>query len=324
MTTQLITASYNDAFAVNFTSDAWFNATAVGNFFGKNPVHWLRMREAAEYIVNLADMINNSNCGFLPQFNEISKLSSDSAASRAKLLKLVKNTGLVKTKAGSSENGGGSWFHPKLAIAFARWLDVKFSIWCDMQIEKILHPLPYGLKALPTEPLRKTTKALPGCLSLETQDEIKRLIQDRAATQPREKQASFVISMWSALGTHFGIKKEKGDKIPAYKHIPEGARLECLSLIARLSADDLVTLTRDQFEEKINERIKALPAPAKVGDYFTKQEVEQLIELKLKQHDKPKPPQPRIDVSKKVEVNCRFTLDDLIFVLEKNGLSVGH
>lgn len=45
---------------------------------------------------------------------------------------------LVVTKKGSPENGGGSWFHPKLSVPFARWLDVKFSIWCDMQIEKIV------------------------------------------------------------------------------------------------------------------------------------------------------------------------------------------
>jgi len=28
--------------------------------------------------------------------------------------------------------------HPKLGVAFARWLDVRFSIWCDMQIDNIL------------------------------------------------------------------------------------------------------------------------------------------------------------------------------------------
>ena len=36
MTTQLITASYNDAISINFTSDAWFNATQVAKHFGKD------------------------------------------------------------------------------------------------------------------------------------------------------------------------------------------------------------------------------------------------------------------------------------------------
>lgn len=26
---------------------------------------------------------------------------------------------------------GGTWAHPKLAVFFARWLDVRFSVWCD-------------------------------------------------------------------------------------------------------------------------------------------------------------------------------------------------
>ena len=29
--------------------------------------------------------------------------------------------------------------HPKLAVSFARWLDARFAVWCDLQIEKILH-----------------------------------------------------------------------------------------------------------------------------------------------------------------------------------------
>jgi hypothetical protein len=28
--------------------------------------------------------------------------------------------------------------HPKLAVVFARWLDVQFSVWCDLQIDKLL------------------------------------------------------------------------------------------------------------------------------------------------------------------------------------------
>ena len=27
--------------------------------------------------------------------------------------------------------GGGTWAHPKLAVFFARWLDVCFAVWCD-------------------------------------------------------------------------------------------------------------------------------------------------------------------------------------------------
>lgn len=33
---------------------------------------------------------------------------------------------------------GGTWAHPKLAVFFARWLDVRFAVWCDAMIEDII------------------------------------------------------------------------------------------------------------------------------------------------------------------------------------------
>lgn len=39
------------------------------------------------------------------------------------------------------KNGGdnpGTWLHPKLGIAFARWCNVDFAVWCDEIIEGIL------------------------------------------------------------------------------------------------------------------------------------------------------------------------------------------
>lgn len=32
----------------------------------------------------------------------------------------------------------GTWGHPRLAIFFSRWLDVRFSVACDMMIEDVL------------------------------------------------------------------------------------------------------------------------------------------------------------------------------------------
>lgn len=29
---------------------------------------------------------------------------------------------------------GGTLLHPKLAVFFARWLDVRFAVWCDLMI----------------------------------------------------------------------------------------------------------------------------------------------------------------------------------------------
>jgi len=47
----------------------------------------------------------------------------------------VSGTEYVETSRGRY---GGTWAHPKLAVIFARWLDVKFSVWCDTVISDIL------------------------------------------------------------------------------------------------------------------------------------------------------------------------------------------
>jgi hypothetical protein len=109
-----IVASYSDAISVSFRSDAWFNATQVGRQFGKKPDDWLRTSDTKEYIQAISQI-----CDF-------------------------QRVQLVSVKRGSPDNGGGTWMHPKLGIPFARWLDAKFGVWCDMQIEKILHGQPYG------------------------------------------------------------------------------------------------------------------------------------------------------------------------------------
>lgn len=45
---------------------------------------------------------------------------------------------LVVTKRGGRKGEAGTWYHPKLAVFFARWLDVRFAVWCDLMIDNIL------------------------------------------------------------------------------------------------------------------------------------------------------------------------------------------
>ncbi|MBK9497403.1 MAG: KilA-N domain-containing protein [Xanthomonadales bacterium] len=132
----LVNTHYQEI-SVSFTEDAWFNATSVAERFGKTPFDWLIQRDTAEYMAALHEFIEGKT-GFLQEFNEINKLDGSSAVSRAKMLRLAKSTGLVKTKSGPQSVGGGTWLHPKLAVAFARWLDVNFAIWCDDQVYQIL------------------------------------------------------------------------------------------------------------------------------------------------------------------------------------------
>jgi hypothetical protein len=112
MATQLITAHYGEM-SVQFQENGFINATAIAKQFNKQPKAWLRLESTTEYIAQLIEFQRCENHTF------------------------DKNQ-LVIIKKGSPENGGGTWFHPKLAIPFARWLEARFAVWCDLQIEKIL------------------------------------------------------------------------------------------------------------------------------------------------------------------------------------------
>lgn len=93
-------------FEVDLTQDGWFNATKAAEQFGKRPVDWMALPDTKEYLAALAETLN---C-------EISSL--------------------LKTKRGRF--GSGTWYHPKLAIAFARWLNKRFGVWCDLQIDALI------------------------------------------------------------------------------------------------------------------------------------------------------------------------------------------
>ena len=93
---------------IQFTTDAFFNATAAAKPFGKTPKDWLRVNETQEYI----------------------------EAIRRKCL--LEQNQLVKVVNGAPGTGGGTWLHPKLGVYFARWLGADFAVWADEQIALIL------------------------------------------------------------------------------------------------------------------------------------------------------------------------------------------
>jgi hypothetical protein len=100
----IIPLNYNNT-PVTFNESGWFNATEVAEQFGKRPVDWLSLDSTKDYIKALSE-----------------------------ILKCEKSS-LLKSRRG---NSGGTWLHPDLAVPFARWLDMRFSIWCDQQIKSIL------------------------------------------------------------------------------------------------------------------------------------------------------------------------------------------
>ena len=101
-----------DGSNIFFMEDGWFNATSAAKVFGKRPSHWLELDEAKDYMIHLSNQVPSQPS--------------------------LQQNQLVITRKGSPENGGGTWLHPKLAIPFARWLSVKFAVWCDSQIELII------------------------------------------------------------------------------------------------------------------------------------------------------------------------------------------
>lgn len=102
---KIINAEF-DGNTMQFNNNGWFNATLAAERYGKRVDHWLANQETAEYIAALSALPNTRNHG-----------------------------DLIKTKRG---NAGGTWLHPKLAVMFARWLDVRFAIRCDKEIDALI------------------------------------------------------------------------------------------------------------------------------------------------------------------------------------------
>ena len=105
----LISLAY-EGHPITIRDDGWFNATEAAGKFDKKPAKWLELPGTKRYMQALAKAL-----GFDVQKSDI---------------KLVR-TSKVRGQA-------GTWLHPKLAVAFARWLDPQFSVWCDCQIDDII------------------------------------------------------------------------------------------------------------------------------------------------------------------------------------------
>lgn len=93
---------------VTYRDDGWFNATEAAARFGKKPSDWLRLPSTDDYISALCRQLRSE------------KIS---------LLNVIR---------GGRSQPDGTWFHPKLAVPFARWLDDDFAVWCDLQIDEII------------------------------------------------------------------------------------------------------------------------------------------------------------------------------------------
>lgn len=126
-----------DGSNIFFMEDGWFNATSAAKHYNKNVIEWLRSDESFGYSVALAKSLKLLNHDLEPGLEMIQ--NCDNQTVRRNLIpKFLEDLELIRTKRGSPENGGGTWFHPKLGVVFARWLSFEFAVWCDSQIELII------------------------------------------------------------------------------------------------------------------------------------------------------------------------------------------
>lgn len=93
--------------AYSFNSAGWINATEAAKRFEKKPNDWLKQDETKEYLLEMAAALN---CD--PE-------------------------SLLKTRRGRYDSG--TWLHPKLGVRFAQWLSTRFAVWCDLQIDRLIH-----------------------------------------------------------------------------------------------------------------------------------------------------------------------------------------
>ena len=102
---------------VSFSKDGFLNATQIAKQFDKRINNYLRSEQTQQYIEALYQNLKARNSA------------------------MDKNQ-LVIVQKGGNVHFSGTWLHPKLAVDFARWLDPKFAVWCDEQIEHIISGSP--------------------------------------------------------------------------------------------------------------------------------------------------------------------------------------
>ena len=111
---QLVTKDYQ-GHAIAYQDDGWFNATQAAAKWGKRPNDWLALQSTKDYI----EAFKRHNADVKKTHITRKGRFSDTG-----------NSGITQEQ--------GTWLHPKLAVAFARWLDADFAVWCDAQIDSLI------------------------------------------------------------------------------------------------------------------------------------------------------------------------------------------
>ncbi|EAN4946473.1 hypothetical protein BVD23_12170 [Salmonella enterica] len=97
---------------------------------------------------------------------------------------------------------------------------------------------------------RKSVKTQSGKITADQQFAIKEMVMSRGQALPKDKQAKAIITMWSALKSHFGV---------SYKNIDAGRFNEAVSIVARIPLEGELITAREALlvEEKLSAEVVA-------------------------------------------------------------------
>ncbi|MBC8949382.1 KilA-N domain-containing protein [Xenorhabdus sp. TS4] len=115
---------------------------------------------------------------------------------------------------------GGTYVCKELVYSYAMWISAAFAL----KVIRAYDALVTGQIDVEAKP-RKQPKQIAGRITPDQQEAIKQLVLNRGKALPKESQAKAMITMWSALKTHFGC---------TYKEIESEQFTEALSLAARV------------------------------------------------------------------------------------------
>ena len=195
------TFSFNQ-FSVSFQENGYLNATAIAEQYDKRVGNYLRNERTQEYITALNERLFNPE-----------------TRNRA----TAENQLVIIKKGGNDKKSQGTWLHPKLAVDFARWLNPKFAVWCDEQIEALLNGkvsdgLPAKTTADDRTPLRQAVAALVGRKGIDYSTAygmIHQRFNGGAIEDIPAEQLPEAVAYVHALTLHTGLVGEVLDAEPA-------------------------------------------------------------------------------------------------------------
>jgi len=101
-------------------TDGFINATAMVTAHSKDIAQWFRTKTTLELFCALADELEIPVNSVDLQNSSISRLSA------SKYVKMF--PGLIFSRGGAPETGGGTWLHPDLAMQLAQWCNATFGL----------------------------------------------------------------------------------------------------------------------------------------------------------------------------------------------------